>query len=292
MLLPSFSAEAKLSQTKELEFDYQLQTSFSDPSQFADRYYLRSYNSVFQGNENLENGLSHNFKLRFNKFSTYRGFQYYAVANHTERVQGVVNAVNYQGINQNVMPILLDDPERRWSIYGRISKKIKEIDLRAGTRYNASKYKQLVNNALTENKNSSLSYNIAGKTLYDNFPIIELGFRQSLGSYTLNGRKSKFVTSEPFLNVDYDFWKSFIFSFDYTAYRYRNKDLDLRNDYNIANASLYYNRENSAWSFEVEAQNLFGVTFKNRNSFSSYIISDIRTYILPRIIMFSIGYKL
>jgi hypothetical protein len=292
LLLPSFSAEVKLSQTKELEFDYQLKSSFSDAPQFASRFYLRSYNSVSQGNENLENGLSHNFKLRFNKFSTYRGFQYYAVANYIKQVQGVVNAVNYQGINQSVMSILLQNPETRWSIYGRISKKINEIDFRSGTRYNASKYKQLVNNNSVENMISNFSYNISGKTLFDNFPIIELGFRQSLGSYTLSGSKYKFITNEPFLNIDYNFWKGFIFSFDYTAYMYKNKDLNLRNNYEITNASLYYNKENSAWSFEIEAQNLFDVTFKSRNSFSSYILSDTRTYILPRIIMFSVGYKL
>lgn len=292
LILPSLRAEAKLSQTKDFEFEYQLKSLFSDAPQFASRYYLRTYNSVAQGNENIENGLSHNFKFRFNKFSTYRGFQYYAVANYTHQVQGVVNSVNYEGINQSKIPILLQDPETRWSIYGRLSKKISEIDFRGGTRYNASRYKQIVNSNLVENTNTNFSYNISGKTLFDNFPIIELGFRQIFGSYKLSGRKSKFITNEPFLNVDYDFWKGFIFSFDYTAYRYKNKDLNLSNNYEIANTSLYYNKGNSAWSFEVEAQNLFDVEFISRNSFSSYIISDNRTYILPRIIMFTIGYKL
>lgn len=292
VVLPRFSAEAKLSQTKELEFDYKLQTFFSDASQFANRYYLRSYNSVFRGNENLEDGLSHNFSLRYTKFSTYRGFRYYAVANYIEKVRGVLEAVKYENINQSVMPMLLDDSESRWMFYGNISKKISEINFSAGTRYSAMKYKQMVNNLLTENKNNNLSYSISGKTLFDNFPIIEAGFRQRIGRYTLGGNKSKFVTNEGFLNMDYDFWNGFIFSFDYTAYRYKNKDLNLRNDYQIANTSLYYNKENSAWSFELKAQNLFDVEFKSRNSFSSYVISDRRTYVLPRIIMFTIGYKL
>lgn len=134
--------------------------------------------------------------------------------------------------------------------------------------------------------------NLSGKTLSDNFPIIELGFRQRLGSYTLSGRKSEFMTSEPFLNLDYDFWKGFIFSLDYAAYRYKNKDLNQRNNYEIANASLYYKKENSAWSFEIEAQNLFDVNFKSRNGFSSYIISDTRTYILPRVVMYSVEFNL
>ena len=292
VLLPAFSAKAQLSQTKELEFDYKLETSFSDASQYTDRYYLRSYNSVFQGNEELENELSHNFSLRFTKFSTYRGFRYYAVANYVEQVKGVVNSLNYQGINLNIMPVLLENPENRWSVYGNISKKITDINFRAGMRYNASKYKQLVNSDLIRNKNTSFSYNISGQTLFDDFPIIEFGVRQNFGSYTLSGTESDFVTSEPFLNLDYDFWKGFIFSFDYTAYRYINKGLNLNYNYEIANGSLYYNRENSAWSFEVEAINLFDVQYKSRNRFSSFVISDIRTSVLPRVIMFSIGYKL
>ncbi|MEP6260075.1 MAG: carboxypeptidase-like regulatory domain-containing protein [Gillisia sp.] len=292
VVLPGFSAEAKFSQTKELEFKYKLQTSFSEAPQFANRYYISSYNSVYQGNEYLENGLSHNFNLRYTKFSTYRGFRYYAVVNYIENARGVVNSVNYEGINQSVMPILVDEPEIRWSIYGNISKKISDINFSAGIRYNTSKYKQLVNSILFENKNSSFSYNLSGKSLFENLPIVELGLRQSFGNYTLSGRKSEFVNSDPFLNIDYDFWKGFIFSFDYRVYRYRNKDLNLRNNYEIANASIYYKKENSPWSFEIEVQNLFDVAFKNRNSFSAYIISDTRTYILPRIVMFTVGYNL
>lgn len=292
VVLPSFSAKAEFDQSKELTFDYELKSSFSDASQFADRLYLQSYNSVSRGNENLENGLSHNFKLRFTKFSTYRGIRFYATANYIEQIRGVQDAVNYQGINQYVTPILLDNPKTSWRLFGNIRKKISDISFSLGLRYNVSKYKQQVNEVFTINKNNNLSYNVAAKTLFDDFPIIEVGFRQSFGNYTLGSTKSEFVTSEPFLNIDYDFWKDFIASFDYTAYRYNNKAFNQQNNYEIANASLYYKRDSSAWSFKLEAQNLFNVKFKNRNSFSSYIISDTKTYILPRIIMFSVGYNL
>ncbi|MBS9766915.1 MAG: hypothetical protein KGV44_05180 [Flavobacteriaceae bacterium] len=60
----------------------------------------------------------------------------------------------------------------------------------------------------------------------------------------------------------------------------------------MADASLRYQKEDSPWSFKVEAQNLFNQKFKQENSFSSYIVSDTKTYILPRIVMFSIGYHL
>lgn len=62
--------------------------------------------------------------------------------------------------------------------------------------------------------------------------------------------------------------------------------------YEIANATLSYKNENSAWSYKIIAQNMFNTQFKQSNSFSDYLISDSKTFILPRIIMFSIGYNL
>ncbi|HSQ45676.1 MAG TPA: hypothetical protein VLM44_02025, partial [Lutibacter sp.] len=83
-----------------------------------------------------------------------------------------------------------------------------------------------------------------------------------------------------------------IFSFEYENYNYTNKTSNQKNTYQLANATLSYKNEDSAWSFKIDAQNLFNVKYKNYNSFSSYIISDSKTYILPRIMMFSIGYNL
>ena len=58
------------------------------------------------------------------------------------------------------------------------------------------------------------------------------------------------------------------------------------------NASLFYQKEDSPWNFKVTAQNILNESFKQNNQFSNYLISDTKTYILPRIIMLSVGYKL
>ena len=153
-------------------------------------------------------------------------------------------------------------------------------------------YLQFVNDLEVENQNSNTSYNFSAKTLYDDWPIIEVGWRQNFGNFSLENNTTNFVTTEPFINFDYDFLDGFIASADFTSYTYRNETLDQSNSYEIANASLLYQKKSSAWSFKIEAQNVFDVQFKNQNSFSSYIISDSRTFILPRIVLFSIGYNL
>ena len=102
----------------------------------------------------------------------------------------------------------------------------------------------------------------------------------------------KRISTEPFITIDYDFLEGFIFNFDYRKSNYQNKTLDQKNTYEIANATLSYKNEDSAWSYKLTAQNLFNAQFRQSNSFSDFLISDRKTFILPRIIMLSIGYNL
>jgi len=292
VVLPNINAKAEMTMSKSLQFNYELKSSFSDASQFASRFYLQSYNSVFSGNTTIENTLSHDLNLRFTKSRGYRGFGIYASANYSKQIEGIVNNVNYEGINQVVTPFFVDNSSETWGLSGSMSKKISQINFRTGLRYTNTMFLQFVNDIPFENRNQNTSYTLSAKTLYDDFPIIEIGWRQSFGNFTLSDNTTNFVTAEPFINFDYDFLSGFIVSADFTSYTYQNQTLDQRNSYEIANASLLYQKESSAWSFKVEAQNVFDVQFKNQNTFTSYIISDSRTFILPRILLFSIGYNL
>ena len=92
------------------------------------------------------------------------------------------------------------------------------------------------------------------------------------------------------INIFYE--KHFIVKADYSFDTYINKTTAVTNTFDTANASLFYQVEDSPWGFEVNATNLFNVTFKQQNSFSSFLISDSKTYISPRIIMFKVAYKL
>lgn len=292
VVLPNLTAKAEITRSKTIQLNYELKSSFSDASQFANRFYLQSYNSVFRGNSSLENTLRHDLNLRFTKSAGYRGFGIYAVANYSKQVDGIVNTVDFEGINQVLTPLFLDNASETWGLSGRVSKKVSQINLSTGLRYNTTRFLQFANGQELENQNTNISYNLSAKTLYDDFPILEVGWRQNFGNFTLGDNTTNFVANQPFVNLDYDFLSGFIFSADFTSYTYQNKTLNQQNSYEIANASLLYQKESSAWSFKIEAQNVFDVQFKNQNSFNSFIISDSRTFILPRIVLFSIGYNL
>lgn len=292
VILPDFLMKIEFNKSKKIQLNYNLQTNFSNASSLANRFYLQSYNSVFKGNESLENELFHTARLRYSRFSLYRGLMLFLTAKYSKKVKGFRNTVNFDGINRFLSVDMLDNPNENWSIRGTLRKKIKKIRFNIEGVYSDSKFKQSINNSFVDNKNNDYSFDVGIETLFDNFPTLEMGFRKSIGKYTSSNSTSKFVTNEPYVNIDYDFLKGFVFNFDYTHYNYQNKTQAINNEYNIANAILSYQKEESPWLFKLTTQNLFNTKFKQNNSFSDYLISDTKTYIMPRVVLFSIGYKL
>jgi len=300
VLLPDFSAKIEFNKSKKIDINYSLKTSFSDASKFANRFYLQSYNSVFRGNDNLENQLYHSARIFYNRFSLYRGIMLFANANYTKQVRGVLNSVVFdttnpdesQRNNQFLTAKMVTNPSENFMASLKLEKTIHNLKYKVDGSYTASKYIQEINGTIRNNKNNEYSYEFGVETVFDKFPTIEIGYRRTIGDFTSSNTASKFVSSEPFATVDYSFLKGFIFNFEYTGYTYQNKTFNQKNTYEIANTTFSYQKEDSAWTYKVLVNNLFDAQFKQSNSFSDYVISDTKTFILPRIFMFSIGFNL
>lgn len=290
VVLPDFLMKIEFNKSKKIELKYNLQTNFSEASQLANRFYLQSYNSVFKGNSNLENELFHKASIYYKRFNLYRGFSLYANVNYTKKIKGYKNAVEFHGINRYLTTVLLDNPNENIGFRGTLKKRIKKIKYNVRTNYNYTTNLQSINNSFVKNNNINYSYQLGAETLFDDFPTIEIGYKRQINKYNSSGLVSKFITVEPFINIDYDFLDGFIFSFDYKYFNYKSETQN--NSYQMSNLSLLYKHDNSAWSYKVSVNNLFDTTFKLNNSFSDYLISDTKTYILPRVIMFTLGYNL
>ncbi len=292
VVLPDFLLKIEFNKSKKIQLNYNLKANFSNASKLANRFYLQSYNSVFKGNENLENELFHTARLRYSRFSLYRGLMLFATANYSKKAKGFGSAVNFDGVNRFLSIDMLNGPNENWRVRSSLRKKIKKIRYNLEGSYSSSSFKQSINDSFVTNKSSNYSFDAGIETFFENFPTIETGFRRSIGSYVSSNSTSKFITNEPYVNIDYDFLKGFVFNFDYTHYNYQNKAQNINNTYDVANAVLSYQKEDSPWLFKLTTQNLFDTTFKQSNSFSDYLVSDSKTYVMPRVVLFSIGYKL
>ena len=187
---------------------------------------------------------------------------------------------------------MFDNPLEDLSGNVHLEKRIKKIKYKFDVGFENSSYLQEIDAIIQSNKNYNYNYKIAFETLFDDLPTLEVGLKRGIGRFISSNNTSKFATSSPFATVDYDFLKGFVFNFDYTRSKYQNKTVGQKNIYEIMNATLSYTKENSAWSYKITAENLLNAQFKQSNGFSEYLVSDSKTFIFPRILLFSIGYNL
>lgn len=292
VLLPQFTTKIEFNNSEKLNFRYRLNVRFPSINQLANNFILSNFNSVFRGNNQLDNELYHTATLSYYKFSLFRNLNFNLNTNFNKRIESIKTISELNGIESFNTTTMFNQPEHNWNISGRVSKKIRKIRYNLSSRFSYNDFYQILNNNTNLNISKSISGTIGFETFFKNFPNLEVNYTKDFNNYKANSVVNTFENDRFEAILQYDFLKDFIFKADYTFDNYNNKSEALVNTFDTANASLFYQKEDSPWGFEIAANNIFDVRFKQQNTFNAFVVSDNRTFILPRILMFKLSYKL
>lgn len=291
VFLPNMLVGIKLNRSKKVEFRYALKTSFSEGKNFSNRFYLQSYNSIFKGNENLENELYHSSNIQYRSNSLYRGLSLFANINLSKKVFGYVSEVKFNETNQFLTTVLLDNASESISFNGLVRKRINKIEFKLDGKVIKSSYLQKIDNLIMRNKSNSFSSGFGIETLFKKYPNIETGFNKTMNQYT-SQQETRFEVDDFYISIDYDFFEKFNFSADYSMSVYHNKSIEKKNNYETMRFILSYRHKKAPWTFNIIGNNILNVKLRQTNTFRDYLISDVKEYLIPQIFMMSIEYKI
>ncbi|AMC10927.1 hypothetical protein Lupro_06560 [Lutibacter profundi] len=291
-LLPNITAKYSFYKSEKLHFNYALKNRFGKTNQFTNNYTLLNYNSVYKGNSSLEYTNYHTARLLYTKFQLYKNIIMSASVGYNKKKESIKNEIILSGTNKFLTPILFEHPETNWNFRGDIYKRYGKFKIRFTGRFDMSDYRQLIDNKLSQNKNKSQYYKSSLSTNFEKAPNIKIGYNLKLNDYQSSTLKSNYTTKEPFVEIEYNFLNGFIFKTDYYKNTFENRALAQKDLYELANTSLFYQKEDSAWGFEIKANNLLNINYKRSNNINEFLISDVKTYILPRVVLFTVSYKL
>ena len=292
LLLPQFTTKIELNNSEKINFKYALNARFSTVDKLASNYLLSGFNSVFRGNESLENQLYHSISLSYYKFSLFKGLNLNTSITYNRKERSFKNITQLDGIEQYSTPILFEQPENTLFFNGGFSKKINKIRYKISTRLNYADFYQILNQETRKNISKGINATVGLETFFKDFPNIDIEYTKEASEYKSIGEKTTFGNDNLYIGIDYDFLADFVFKANYNHDLYRNQSAQIKNKFDNLNASLFYQKEDNPWGFEISVSNLFDTKYKQSNSFSSFLISDTKTYIMPRIIMFKVIYKL
>ena len=288
--LPQWTSEFEFNKSETLNFSYKLEVGFPEVSQLADQFTLQNYNLVFKGNALLENEQFHSANLRYSKMNMYRGITWNAMASFVKKENNIRNEVILQGINQVNTPFLRDNPETNYNVNGSFTKKIYRFNLRLSSSLSWFNYLQNLNGVTTSNDRNNQKVGVLIKTAYKKWPTVSVGYTKGFSQFQ-GITQSKFQFDSYNADAEFSFFKHWTYKLEYENTSNTNANQQ-RNFYDLANTSLRYQKKNSPFGFELSVNNVLNTSVKNDFSFSDYLISERTTFVLPRVVLFSISYKL
>jgi len=291
VFLPELDIKHEFKKSEKITLKYQLKTTFLDATKYANRFYLINFNSLMKGNPDLENELAHSASFRYYKFSMHKDIIINSTLRYTNKITSIRNEYQIQGIDLYLSPVMTSNPETNWNFNLNVRKGINEFYVKVKSNLSLSDYQQTINENTINTQSITQNYGVTFGTTFNKYPNIDIGFDKRINNYASNTSKSKYITNEPFAELSYDFLNRFILKADYRKTTFMN-NTQITATYEFANVSLFYQKEDSPFGFEINATNLLDVTNKRSSSFSSFLISENQTFVMPRIVVFKLSYKL
>jgi hypothetical protein len=286
---PQFITEYEINSSESIRFNYKLSNDFRDAGDRAANFRLQSFNSLFKGNALLENEQRHNATLFYRKSNMYKGLNLYVNANYSRKNNTIRNEIELEGINRYSTPVQTANPETNWSMSADVRKKIYRFTWGILARANGFEYIQTLNNNTATYLRNAQTVGVNVRTSYKKWPFLELNYRKTFNQ--LKGTTNSSFDTENFdAKLDFEITTSWNLKTDYEYFANHNQSS--KTSYQLANAALVYQKKESAFTFEFRVNNISNNNSLINNSFSDFIISSEQTFILPRVMMFMVNYKL
>jgi len=292
-LLPDFNARIQLKKSETLSFNYRMQTSFTNVNQLAEALVFNNYNSLFQGNKDLENSLSHNLNLNYYSFNMFNYTNVFGSINYNKRMDQIRSQSQFlpNTTNRISTPFNSNFADESISANGRFERTFGKLKASLRGNFSFSKFNQFVNNQRSVNESFTQSYRTRLSTNFRKAPNVEIGYNLTINDYNQGRGSNKFFTQSPFINLDAYFLKSFTFKADYSYYNYKN-EVETLNNYSFFDASLTYQKKDSKWEYKLGVTNLLNTKSLNQDNTNTLFTSMSEYFIQPRFLVLSVKYNL
>lgn len=290
VLLPQLKFVYDINKTENFNFNYQLSTNFPTVNQLPSKLIFQNYNTLFIGSSSLQNELFHAATIIYTKLNFYRGININGTFRYNRKIETIRDQIQLTGINQILTPKLTNNPESNWFLMSTISKNISKFIIKLNSNISWLQYTQTINKISNANSRSDIQVGVVIKTGRKYWLDAEISYAKNFNRF--NGlTNSSFQKEELNINCEKTFLKNFTFKFDYQFLENKN-DLKQRNNFEILNTSVRYQKANSPLSFELFVNNVLNTTTKNNFMFSDFLITQQQISVLPRIVMISLNYKI
>lgn len=291
-VLPDLDVRWQLKNSESLTFRYNMQNQFTDVSNLARGLVLNNFNSLFIGNPELDNGLSHNINLRFQSFNLFNFTNIFASINYSSRVNQIRNIVNFENVVRTSTVFNSAFADESVTAFGRYQRTFGKLTGSMQGNFNYSKFNQFIQGNQSVNESFNQNYSARLRTNFREAPNVSLRYDYGIQDNNQGTSRTKFFTNAPSIEFDAYIWKSVTFTTNYAYNSLSNEDEKL-NSFEFWDASLAYRKNNdSKWEYEIKGTNLLNTKSQAQTSAGNVSVTASEYFIQPRFITFRVRYEL
>ncbi|SEB45766.1 CarboxypepD_reg-like domain-containing protein [Tenacibaculum sp. MAR_2009_124] len=290
-LLPNFYTNLQFKKSESLRFNYSKTVEYPDVNSVAQGYVFNNYNSLFQGNNEIKNGLYDSFSLNYRSFSLFNYTNVLASLRYKKMNNPIKNSLSYQGINSVSTPINSIVTDESLNGIFRWDKTMGKYKVNLNANVSWLNNFNLVNGEITESESLTQRYKASVLTNFKKGPNFEVGYQRAISDFTNSGTKNTFYTDNPFAKLEMVFFTNFSFTSDYSFYNYSD-DHQTLNSYSFLNANLYYGKKDSKWEYRAGVKNIFNTQSINQNKYNEAFSTTSEYFVQPRYGFLTVTYNL
>ena len=291
-VLPDFNMRMQLKKSEQIILNYRMQTQFTDVTNLARGLVLNNYNSLYIGNETLDNAISHNINLSYFSFNMFNYTNVFANINYNKSIDQIRNITDFESVIRTNSPFNSAFADESVSANGRFQRTFGKLRATARGNFTYAKFNQVINNSKSQNENYTQTYRAELRTNFRDAPNVEIGYRYTIQDNEQGSSRSKFYTHESSIELDALIWKSFTFKTEY-FYNSLSAEAGKLDSFDFWDASLAYRKDKDAkWEFELKATNLLNTESQNNTYVGPVSVSASNYYIQPRFLTFRVIYTL
>ena len=290
--LPDFETRIQLKKSEALTLRYDMRNQFTDVTRLAQGLVLNNFNNIQFGAPELQNALSHNVSLLYSSFNLFNYTNVFARAAYSSNIDQIRGLTNFENVIRTSTFFNSNFADENVNVFGRIQRTFGKIRATLNASFNYSKINQFIQGERSLNEGYTQTYTPGIRTNYKIAPNVSFRYRYSVTDNNQGGRKTKFITNAPSVELDAYIWKSVTFRSNYT---YTNQEVGDGESQSFQNwdATLAYRKDRDAkWEYEMKATNILDIDAQVRNSANNLSVFTSETFIQPRFITFRVVYNL
>lgn len=286
VFLPALLVKAEISNNKAAELRYDLKSTLPDASTLLGGLTVDNFTLVTKGQPDLQNELYHQASLNYRMFD-FSDFSFVNInVLYRKKIEQSKAFTQITAINQLTNYVMFYRPETDFNLNTDVRRRFGSIEYSLEAGYGYRNFFQFINGDLQKNLTESISVGLGLSTLFKNSPNFRLAYHIDRNQYHFADNQSGFTEHRLKMGVQWHLLKVLSLDGDYENTWYNS------NTFDNLNASVHYQQKNSSWGYGLVATNLLDNQFRRSNSASAIYITDTRVFLLPRMIVAKLTYKL